>query len=121
MRSRYRYGCFEPFGEDTQAYGYAASIGLSKSCEDAGVSQLLELQRRAAAYAGRKRVQPALPNSYEALFHERHLGRFLVILRDGDVAITLLRRPRLERAIGVIYRPETERLSHFLGPPARAV
>jgi erythromycin esterase-like protein len=63
--------------------------------------------------AERKRVRPALPDSYEALFHELHLGRFLVILRDGDVAIAPLCRPRLERAIGVIYRPETERLSHY--------
>src|SRR5215813_1936730 len=58
-RARYRYGCFEHFGEDTQAYGYAASIGLSKSCEDEVVSQLIELQRRAAEYAGRDgRVAP---------------------------------------------------------------
>ena len=237
-RARYRYGCFEHFGEDTQAYGYAASIGLSKSCEDQVVSQLTELQRRAAQYAGRdgrvapdeffyaeqnarlvknaeeyyrsmfrgrvsswnlrdchmaetlaalathlqgqrqrakivvwehnshlgdaratemgqagelnvgqlvrerygqdavligfstysgtvtaatewggpaerKRVRPALSDSYEALFHELDLGRFLVVLRDGGAAITSLRQPRLERAIGVIYRPETERLSHY--------
>src|SRR5215468_3981064 len=59
QRARYRYGCLEHFGEDTQAYGYAASIGLSKSCEDAVVSQLTELQRRAAEYAGRDgRVAP---------------------------------------------------------------
>src|SRR4029453_18584141 len=58
-RARYRYGCFEHFGEDTQAYGYAASIDLSKSCEDEVVSQLFELQRSAAAYAGRDgRVAP---------------------------------------------------------------
>jgi erythromycin esterase-like protein len=37
-RARYRYACFEHFGEDTQAYGYAASFGLSKSCEDEVVS-----------------------------------------------------------------------------------
>ncbi len=33
-RARYRYACFENFGEDTQAYGYSASFGLSKSCEN---------------------------------------------------------------------------------------
>jgi erythromycin esterase-like protein len=54
----------------------------------------------------RKRVRPALPDSYEVLFHELELGRFLVILRNSDAAITPLRRPRLERAIGVISRPE---------------
>jgi len=63
--------------------------------------------------AERKRVRPALPDSYEALFHELDLGRFLVALRDGGAAIASLCQPRLERAIGVIYRPETERLSHY--------
>jgi erythromycin esterase-like protein len=52
-RARYRYGCFEDFGEDTQAYGYAASAGLSASCEDDVIAQLLELRRRAAEYASR--------------------------------------------------------------------
>jgi hypothetical protein len=41
-RARYRYSCFDHFGEDPQAYGYAASFGLSKSCENEVVSQLLE-------------------------------------------------------------------------------
>src|SRR5436853_1163108 len=52
-RARYRYSCFEHFGEDTQAYGYAASFGLSESCETEVVNQLIELQRRAAEYARR--------------------------------------------------------------------
>src|ERR1700737_2744897 len=52
-RARYRYACFEHFGEDTQAYGYAASFGLSKSCEDEVVSQLMEMQKRAAELASR--------------------------------------------------------------------
>ena len=46
-RARYRYGCFEHFGEDSQAYGYAAEFGLSASCEDAAVEQLRELMRLA--------------------------------------------------------------------------
>ncbi|MGH8007564.1 MAG: erythromycin esterase family protein [Candidatus Binatia bacterium] len=67
------------------------------------------------APAERKRVRPALPNSYEALFHAVGLPRFLLSLRDGErtEAAELLREPRLERAIGVIYRPETERVSHY--------
>jgi erythromycin esterase-like protein len=52
-RARYRYGCFEDFAEDPQAYGYAANIGLSRSCEDDVVAQLLDLRRRAADYASR--------------------------------------------------------------------
>ena len=65
------------------------------------------------APAERKRVRPALPESYEALFHDVGIARFLLALRDDGPAITGLKEPRLERAIGVIYRPETERQSHY--------
>jgi len=59
QRARYRYACFEDFAEDTQAYGYAASFGLSEPGENEVVSQLVELRRRAAEYAGRDgRVAP---------------------------------------------------------------
>jgi len=56
-------------------------------------------------------VRPSLPGSYERLFHDTGLGSFLLDLRGpaGDA----LREPRLERAIGVIYRPATERQSHY--------
>ena len=62
--------------------------------------------------AERKRVRPALAGSYEALFHDVGRGRFLVNLAD-DRAAAALREPRLQRAIGVVYRPETERQSHY--------
>ena len=52
-RARYRYSCFEAFGEDPQHYGYAASYDLSSSCEDEAVKQLIDLQRRAADYINR--------------------------------------------------------------------
>lgn len=238
QRARYRYACFDHFGEDPQTYGYAASFGVSASCEDEVISQLVELRRRAAEYAARdgrvaaddyfyaeqnarlvknaeeyyramfqgrisswnlrdrhmaetlealvahieaqaqhpkvvvwahnshlgdaratemgdagelnlgqlvrerygdeavligfttyqgtvtaastwggpaehKRVRPALRDSYEVLFHDLGLSRFLLILRNEDDALRELRRPRLERAIGVIYLPETERSSHY--------
>jgi erythromycin esterase-like protein len=236
-RARYRYGCFEDFGEDTQAYGYAANFGLSRSCENDVVAQLLELRRRATDYASRdgriaadeyffaeqnarlvrnaeeyyramfggrveswnlrdthmmetldalraqveqtsgsaravvwahnshlgdaratdmgeigelnlgqlvrqthgaqaflvgftthtgtvtaasnwddpaqrKRVRPSMPGSYERLFHEAGVERLLLLLREGSIR-DALREDRLERAIGVIYRPESERLSHY--------
>ena len=60
-----------------------------------------------------KRVRPALPGSYEAVFHDTGIPRFLLPLRDGGPAVDGLRKPRLERAIGVVYRPETERASHY--------
>jgi erythromycin esterase-like protein len=236
--ARYRYSCFEDFGEDTQRYGYAAGFGLTESCEEEVVSQLVELQLRAAELARRdgrvaadefffaeqnarlvknaeqyyrsmfrgrisswnlrdrhmaetldalvahldgqnqgakivvwehnshlgdaratemsergewnvgqlvrekygdqaklvgfstdsgtvtaasdwggpaerKRVRPALAGSYEALFHEVDHDRFLLRLRKGDKVFESLRTPQLGRAIGVIYRPETERVSHY--------
>jgi erythromycin esterase-like protein len=238
QRARYRYSCFEDFGEDTQAYGYAAEFGLTPSCEDHAVQQLLELQREAGtlsaqdgsipddefffaeqnarlvknaeeyyrtmfrgrisswnlrdrhmaetleallahldrsqgqskvvvwehnshigdaratsmgdagewnvgqlsrerlgsdavlvgfstyegtvtaasdwdAPAEHKRVRPALAGSWEALFHELGERNFLLPLRGGASSSELLDQTRLERAIGVIYRPETERLSHY--------
>lgn len=60
----------------------------------------------------RKRVRPALIGSYEELFHRLTPDRFWLDLHDPAVARSL-GAPRLERAIGVIYRPETERISHY--------
>ncbi|WP_104990203.1 erythromycin esterase family protein [Deinococcus sp. NW-56] len=45
-RARKRYACFDHFGDNPQAYGYAAESGRQEPCEDAAVAQLLELQRR---------------------------------------------------------------------------
>jgi erythromycin esterase-like protein len=65
------------------------------------------------AEAERKRVRPALPDSYEALLHDTGIPAFLLCpLGSSDSGRALL-EPRLERAIGVIYRPETERSSHW--------
>lgn len=235
-RARARYSCFEVYGEDSQAYGYAAAFGM-QSCEDEVVRQLMDLKRRSAEYAARdgraardeyfvaeqnarlvknaeeyyrtmfrggvsswnlrdqhmvgtlealrghlsrnghpakiavwahnshlgdaratqmgqrgelnvgqlvrerygekaalvgfttsmgtvtaasdwdapvelKRVRPALGDSYEHLFHETSVPRFMLPLRDDPIRTELM-RPRLERAIGVIYRPDTERVSHY--------
>jgi erythromycin esterase-like protein len=236
-RARERYRCFEGYGEDIQSYGYAATLGLTRSCEDEAVAQLAELRRRAGELAARDgrfaadeqffaeqnarlvanaesyyramfgarqhswnlrdthmmetldalvahvartrgdaravvwahnshvgdaratemgrygelnvgqlarerygsdvcllgftthtgsvtaasdwdepthkmRVRPSLPASYEALFHSVELERFVLAFEDQALceALTV---PRLERAIGVIYRPETERVSHY--------
>ena len=62
--------------------------------------------------AERKNVRPGHADSYEALFHEADVPNFFLNLRDTDVAVAL-RSERLERAIGVIYRPETELVSHY--------
>jgi erythromycin esterase-like protein len=65
------------------------------------------------APAERKHVRPALSGSYEALFHQTGLGNFLLRLRGEAAVSALLSEPRLERAIGVVYRPQTERVSHY--------
>jgi protein-L-isoaspartate(D-aspartate) O-methyltransferase len=62
-----------------------------------------------------KTVRPSLPESYERLCHDSGVPRFLLDLREGEneQAVEALLEPRLERFIGVIYRPETERWSHY--------
>jgi erythromycin esterase-like protein len=65
------------------------------------------------APAEHKSVRPALPDSYEALFHEVGHERFMLNLRDNLRLKETLRESRLERAIGVIYLPQTERFSHY--------
>lgn len=62
-----------------------------------------------------KAVRPALAGSYERLCHESGKSRFFLPLHRLDAAppIAELRRARLERAIGVVYRPETELRSHY--------
>jgi erythromycin esterase-like protein len=62
--------------------------------------------------AERKLVVPSRRDSYEGLMHEVGLQRFMLPLR-GARGTSLLGAPRLQRAIGVIYRPETERQSHY--------
>jgi erythromycin esterase-like protein len=73
--------------------------------------------------AERKNVRPGHPESYEALFHDAcravaerrrvDIPNFVLNLR-GDVDLAShLRAERLERAIGVIYRPDTELISHY--------
>jgi len=237
-RARARYACFDHYGGDGQAYGYAASFGLHASCEDEVVQQLRELNRRmgealpgtgaeredaffaqqnarlvrnaeeyyrtmfhgrvsswnlrdghmvetlqalekhlggngeapkmvvwahnshlgdasatemgdqgesnvgqlardrwgdqaclvgfsthhgtvtaASEWDGpgeRKRVRPGLAGSFEDLFHHTEHDRFWLDLRGEPALAGLLAQRRLQRAIGVIYQPQTERMSHYL-------
>ncbi len=64
--------------------------------------------------AERKRVRPALQGSYERLFHELETPRFLLDLRRVASGSEELPRELLERAIGVLYLPQTERWSHYV-------
>ncbi len=237
-RARYRYACFEHYGEDPQAYGYAAAFGLSHTCESEVVAQLMDLQQRAIQYssmdgsvaaerffdaqqnahlvkdaehyyramfrgrvdswnlrdqhmadtlealaehlrlqrreakvviwahnshlgdaratqmgdggewnvgqlvrqrhgpdcrligfttytgtvtaasnwdspAERKQVRPARPDSYEGLFHKVGMPAFSLTLEPGTHVTGGLREPMLERAIGVVYLPQSELASHY--------
>jgi erythromycin esterase-like protein len=62
-----------------------------------------------------KRVRPSLAESYERACHDSRVPSFLLPLRnprEPDLRRELT-EPRLQRAIGVIYRPETELASHY--------
>jgi erythromycin esterase-like protein len=90
----------EEFPATTVNIGYTTAHGTVTAAADWG--EPLEL----------KRVRPPLADSYEQLFHEIATPRFFLPLRHEPVR-HLLMKPRLERAIGVIYRPDTERQSHY--------
>jgi len=63
--------------------------------------------------AERKTVRPGLPGGYESLFHSVGLPSFWLDFRQCPEVAGRLSCGALERAIGVIYRPETERQSHY--------
>ncbi len=90
----------EKYGDAAKLIGFTTYSGTVLAASDWGEP------------AERKPVRPALAESYEALFHDVGLPRFFLPLTTGDVS-TALAAPRLERAIGVVYRPETERQSHY--------
>ena len=63
--------------------------------------------------AERKRIRPALETSFESLFHQTGVPRFWLEFAKDKKLVELMRFPRLERAIGVVYQPESERRSHY--------
>ena len=104
-RGEYNIGhlCREEFGSAAYSIGFGTNSGTVAAASDwDGPMEI-------------KTVRPALPQSYENLFHEAGGARVLLPLREPKTAglISVLSKPRLERAIGVIYRPETELQSHY--------
>jgi erythromycin esterase-like protein len=91
----------ERYGRDAVLVGFTTHHGTVTAASDWGGT------------AERKRVRPALAGSYEEMFHHTGVAQFLLTLRKDDKATKGLREPKLERAIGVIYRPDTERMSHY--------
>jgi protein-L-isoaspartate(D-aspartate) O-methyltransferase len=61
-----------------------------------------------------KEIKSSAPDSIERLCHDSGKASFLLDFVRGGALAKVLRTPRLERYIGVIYRPETERLSHYM-------
>ncbi len=95
--------CRERFGPDIRLVGFGTDHGTVVAATNWGEPHEV------------KRVRPADPRSYEALCHRTQTPGFLLSLRHPrrEVLRDELTAPRLERAIGVIYRPETELQSHY--------
>jgi erythromycin esterase-like protein len=94
----------EKFGDEARLIGFGTHSGTVAAADDWDEPM------------GIKRVRPSLPESHERASHDSGVPSFLLDLRDGAIGKELqiaLAEPRLERFIGVIYRPETERWSHY--------
>jgi len=91
----------ERFGKEAVSIGFTTYTGTVTAASDWD------------GPAERKQVRPGHRDSYEALFHEVDTPRFFLNLRDNAQVSAQLRTEHLERAIGVIYRPETELQSHY--------
>ncbi|WP_263864229.1 erythromycin esterase family protein [Variovorax sp. 38R] len=94
----------ERHGRDAVLVGFTTHAGTVTAASDWG------------AAAERKRVVPSRADSYEGLLHATGIDRFMLPLRGAGSHLAALQESRLERAIGVIYRPETERQSHYFSP-----
>jgi erythromycin esterase-like protein len=94
--------CREQYGRDAALVGFGTHSGTVAAASEWDAPMEV------------KAVRPSRPDSYEALCHGVGLERFLLPLRGLDPALReALAEPRLERYIGVVYRPDTERWSHY--------
>ena len=90
------------FGEDAYLVGFGTDHGTVAAASDWGAPMEI------------KRVRPAHERSYERVCHDTAIPSFFFPLRNAVLEIRRrLAEQRLERAIGVIYRPDTERRSHY--------
>ncbi|HEY0313381.1 MAG TPA: protein-L-isoaspartate(D-aspartate) O-methyltransferase [Allosphingosinicella sp.] len=92
------------FGDEARLIGFGTHTGTVAAADD--WDKPMEVMK----------VRPSLPDSHERMCHDSGVPRFLLDLREGVLSPELgeaLRTPRLERFIGVIYRPATERWSHY--------
>jgi erythromycin esterase-like protein len=95
--------CRIAYGDDAVLIGFGTDNGTVAAASDWGADMQI------------KTVRPARPDSYEHAFRQTGYARSLTDWRgrDRQKFSNMLREPLLERAIGVVYRPETELLSHY--------
>jgi protein-L-isoaspartate(D-aspartate) O-methyltransferase len=94
--------CHEGFGKHVYSIGFGTHHGTVAAASD--WDSPMEI----------KNVRPSHPNSYEYQCHAAGHPRFMLPLRNATAHLVgALSVPRLERAIGVIYRPESELASHY--------
>lgn len=91
----------ERFGTQAVSVGFTTHVGSVTAASHWGGD------------AEHRPVRPSLPDSYERLFHESGIGRMILPLRSNPALASALSGERLERAIGVLYLPKTERQSHY--------
>jgi len=91
----------ERHGEEVVSVGFTTYSGTVTAASDWGEP------------AKRKQVRSGMADSYEELFHDVGIPNFLLAMRYHRHLRRQLDSPLLERAIGVVYRPETERWSHY--------
>jgi protein-L-isoaspartate(D-aspartate) O-methyltransferase len=93
--------CRERFGDDAALIGFGTHSGTVAAASDWGGEMEV------------KQVRPSHEDSYERLCHDSRAQRFLLDMPRHERLRKRLVEPRLERFIGVIYRPETELASHY--------
>jgi protein-L-isoaspartate(D-aspartate) O-methyltransferase len=94
--------CREKFGEQAVLIGFGTHGGTVAASDDWDAPMQV------------KTVRPSMEGSYERVSHDAGVERFLLDVRGaGQELRAALEEPRLERFIGVIYRPDTERWSHY--------
>jgi len=61
----------------------------------------------------KKTLNPAIDGSYEELFHNTDIKTFLLDFNDLPSDLEAFKQNHLERSVGVVYTPESERVSHY--------
>ena len=93
--------CRQRFGDDAALIGMGTHTGTVAAATDWGGDMEV------------KRIRPSREDSYERLCHGTGQARFLLDLSRDAALRERLEDERLQRFIGVIYRPDTERHSHY--------